>query len=146
MSACGENAPIDSIAACDQPGKTVAVKQGTTGHLYSRQLKKARVVVLDRETACVLEVVQGRADAFLYDQMSVLKHSEQNPETTQALLNPFQIEHWAVGIRKGDDALREKVNVFLSDYRSKGGFEALGNRWLAPQKNAFRASGIPFLF
>jgi len=142
----GKNAPIDSIAACDQTGKTVAVKQGTTGHLYSRQLKKARVVVLDRETACVLEVVQGRADAFLYDQMSVLKHAEQNPETTRALLNPFQIEHWAVGIRKGNDALREKVNAFLSDYRSKGGFETLGNRWLAPQKEAFRASGIPFLF
>ncbi|NBV87162.1 MAG: amino acid ABC transporter substrate-binding protein, partial [Verrucomicrobia bacterium] len=92
----GKHAPVDSIADCDKTGKTVVVKQGTTGHLYSRQLKSARVLVLDRENACVLEVAQGRADAFIYDQMSVLKHSEQNPETTRALLTPFQTEHWAV--------------------------------------------------
>ena len=142
----GKHAPVDSIADCDKTGKTVVVKQGTTGHLYSRQLKSARVLVLDRENACVLEVAQGRADAFIYDQMSVLKHSEQNPETTRALLTPFQTEHWAVGIRKGDNALREKVDLFLKNFREKGGFEKLGNRWLSAQKAAFHVAGIPFLF
>lgn len=135
-----------SSTECDQPGRTIAVKQGTTGHLYARKFQKAKVLVLDRETACVLEVVQGRADAFIYDQMSVLKHFEQNKDTTRALLEPFQTEHWAIGIRKGNKELLTEVNAFLKTFKMRGGFEDLGNRWLSPQKEAFRAAGIPFLF
>jgi polar amino acid transport system substrate-binding protein len=142
----GKNAPIQSAADCDQPGRTIAVKQGTTGHLHARRFQHARVLVLDRETACVLEVVQGKADAFIYDQMSVLKHWQQNPGTTRALLEPFQKEQWAIGLRKGDEPLRLQVNSFLKDFRARSGFETLGDRWLAPQKEAFRAAGIPFVF
>jgi polar amino acid transport system substrate-binding protein len=142
----GKNSPVQNAADCDQPGRTVAVKQGTTGHLHARQFKQARVLVLDRETACVLEVVQGKADAFLYDQMSVLKHWQQNADTTRALLDPFQKEQWAIGLRKGDDVLRLQVNAFLRDFRTRSGFEALGTRWLSPQREAFRAAGIPFVF
>jgi polar amino acid transport system substrate-binding protein len=141
-----KNSPVQKAADCDQPGRTVAVKQGTTGHLHARGFKQARVLVLDRETACVLEVVQGKADAFLYDQMSVLKHWQQHPDTTRALLEPFQKERWAIGFRKGDEALRLQVNAFLRDFRARSGFETLGNRWLGPQKEAFRAAGIPFVF
>jgi polar amino acid transport system substrate-binding protein len=142
----GKTSPIQAARDCDQPGRTIAVKQGTTGHLFSRRFTKAKVLVLDRETACVLEVVQGRADAFIYDQMSVLKHFQQNPDTTRALLEPFQTEQWAIGIRKGNEELRTQVNTFLKTFKAQGGFETLGTRWLAPQKEAFRAAGIPFLF
>lgn len=142
----GKSSPVQNATDCDRSGRTVAVKQGTTGHLYARQFKQARVLVLDRETACVLEVVQGKADAFLYDQMSVLKHWQQNPDTTRALLDPFQKEQWAIGFRKGDDALRDQVNGFLREFRARSGFEQLGDRWLGPQKQAFRAAGIPFVF
>jgi polar amino acid transport system substrate-binding protein len=142
----GKTSPIQSARDCDAEGRRIAVKQGTTGHLFSRSFTKAKVLVLDRETACVLEVVQGRADAFIYDQMSVLKHFQQNSDSTRALLEPFQAEQWAIGIRKGNDALRSQVNTFLSDYKKRGGFEALGSKWLGPQKEVFRAAGIPFLF
>lgn len=142
----GKSSPVQSAADCDQAGRTVAVKQGTTGHLHARQFRQGRVLVLDRETACVLEVVQGKADAFLYDQMSVLKHWQQHPETTRALLDPFQKEQWAIGFRKGDETLRTQVNAFLRAFRARSGFEELGDRWLGPQKEAFRAAGIPFVF
>lgn len=137
---------IESIADADQKSRTIAVKQGTTGHLFSRNLKNAKIVVLDRESACVLEVVQGKADAFIYDQMSVLKHAEQNGETTRPLLTPFQTESWAIGIKKGDDALRKDVNAFIHAFRESKGFETLGDRWLSSQKAAFLRLGIPFVF
>lgn len=142
----GKNSDLARAEDCDRPGRTIVVKQGTTGHLYSRRFKSAKVLVLDRETACVLEVAQGRADAFIYDQMSVLKHSQQNPETTRALLEAFQVERWAVGLRKGNTELRLQVNSFLKDYKGRGGFETLGQKWLGAQKEAFKASGIPFVF
>ena len=138
---------IDSIEQVDQPNVNVAVKQGTTAQLYARtHLTKAHVLTLDKEDACVLEVVQGKAQAFIYDQMSIFKHWQQHQDTTRALLKPFQEEQWAIGIRKGDEELRRKVNEFLADYKAKGGFEALGEKYLKEQKEEFRKMGIPFYF
>jgi polar amino acid transport system substrate-binding protein len=141
------NAAIDSIDQANQPNVTVAVKQGTTGQLYAKQhLTQAHLLALDKEDACVLEVLQGKAQAFIYDQMSVFKHWQQHQDSTRALLKPFQEEQWAIGIRKGDDGLRTKVNGFLVDFRSKGGFEKLGDKYLKEQKEEFRKIGIPFYF
>jgi polar amino acid transport system substrate-binding protein len=143
----GAKSGIRSIADADKIGRSIAVKKGTTGHLYAlRALKAARPLVLDNENACVLEVVQGKAEAFIYDQMSTFKNARRNPDTTHALLAPFQQESWAVGLRKGSDDLRAKVNAFLADYRAKGGFEKLGDKWLGEQKAEFKRLGVPFYF
>ncbi len=143
----GAGSEIDGIAAADRAGKTVAVKKGTTGELYAvKSLKSARMLVLDKENSAVIEVVQGKADAFIYDQMSVYQHWRQHPEETKALLEPFKAEEWAVGIAKGNDELRTKVNAFLEKYRAEGGFEKLGDRFLKEQKEAFGKLGIPFFF
>lgn len=140
-----KDSPVKTIADLDQPGRTVAVKKGTTGHTYaSKQIRKARLLVLDKEAAAVLEVVQGKADAFIYDQMSTYQNWQKNPTTTRAILEPFQKESWAVGIRKGNDDLRLKVNAFLKDFRRRGGFEKLGDKYLKEQKDAFRKLGYPF--
>jgi polar amino acid transport system substrate-binding protein len=143
----GAKSDVQSITDLQRGGKTVAVKKGTTGHVYAKEhLPSAEVLVLDKENACVLEVAQGKADAFIYDQMSVLKNWEQHKESTRALLAPFKTESWAIGIRKGNDALRAEVNAFLKDFRGRGGFQRLGNRWLRDQKEAFEARRIPFVF
>jgi polar amino acid transport system substrate-binding protein len=142
----GKNAPVHGIEDIDQKGRVIAVKQGTTGHLFARSLKNARVLVLDRESACVLEVVQSKADAFIYDQLSVLQHAEQNPDTTRALLKPFQTESWAIALRKENETLRGEVNAFLRQYRAGGGFDRLSERWLSKQKKAFQSMDVPFVF
>ena len=143
----GKKTDIQSIQDLDQLGKIVAVKLGTTGHTYATaHIKRAEVRVLEKEDACVLEVVQGKANAFIYDQMSTFKSWQRNPETTRALLTPFQQESWAIGVRKGNSALVQKVNRFLEKFRASGGFEELGNRYLKEQKDAFKLSGDPFYF
>jgi len=143
----GVRSDVQSITDLQRGGKTVAVKKGTTGHLYaSEHLHSAELLVLDKENTCVLEVAQGKADAFIYDQMSVLKNWEQHRESTRPLLAPFKIEQWAIGIRKGNDSLRTQVNAFLKEFRAGGGFDRLGDRWLLEQKKAFEARGIPFVF
>ena len=94
----------------------------------------------------MLEIVQGKADAFIYDQISTYENWRRNENTTRAILKPFQQEFWAVGLRRGDDALREQVNAFLKDFKQRGGFEQLGDRYLKEQKDAFRKMGDPFYF
>jgi polar amino acid transport system substrate-binding protein len=138
---------VNRIEDAAAPGRTIVVKKGTTGHLYAmKRLGKAQVRVLDKENVCVLEVAQAKADAFIYDQMSVFSHWQRNPETTRAVLEPFQAETWAIALPKGSDTLRLQVNAFLAAFRKKGGFEQLGDRWLAPQKTEFKKLGIPFFF
>jgi polar amino acid transport system substrate-binding protein len=138
---------IAGIRDLDQPGRSVAVKKGTTGHSYAaKNFKQAKVLVLDKESAAVLEVVQGKADAFIYDQMSTYQNWQHNQSTTRALLLPFQKESWAIGIRKGNDSLRIRVNAFLKEFRARGGFERLGDKHLKEQKDAFKKLGYPFYF
>lgn len=137
----------NSIADFDAPGRVIAVKKGTTGHVYTAQNQmKAKVLVLDKESSCVLEVVQGKADAFIYDQMSTYQNWKRNQETTRPLLEPFQEESWAVGIRKGNEALRDQVNAFLKDFSANGGFARLSDKYLKEQKEAFEKLDIPFFF
>ena len=143
----GRDSPVQSIADADAPGRTLVVKKGTTGHIYaSDRIKRAQVLVLDSEDACVLEVIEGKADAFLYDQISTYENWSRNQASTRAVLQPFQRESWAVGLRKDDDELRGQVNRFLQDFRRRGGFEQLGDRYLKEQKEAFRKLGYPFYF
>jgi polar amino acid transport system substrate-binding protein len=142
-----KNSPIQSIQDADQPGQVLAVKLGTTGHVYARDhIKKAQVRVFDKEDACVLEVVEGKAGAFIYDQFSTYQNWQRNLQTTRAILQAFQEESWAIGLRQDDPALRDKVNAFLKDYKERGGFDELGDRWLNEQKEAFRKLGYPFYF
>ena len=140
-------ANLHSIEQADQPGCTIAVKQGTTGQLYARtHLRRARVLVLEKEDACVLEVVQGKAQAFIYDQMSVFKHWQRHRDSTEALLEPFQEEDWAIGLRQDNEALKAQVNAFLRAWRAAGGFRRLGDKYLKEEKETFQALGVPFGF
>ena len=131
----------------DQAGRTIVVRQGTTGEVFARtKVQKARVITLDKESACVLEVTQGKANAFIYDQMSVYQNAKRNPQTTRAMLNPLQKESWAIALRQGDEELRTQVNAFLADFRTAGGFDRLAEKYLTEEKSAFAEQGIPFFF
>ena len=138
---------IESAADLDRPGRKVAVIKGTTGHIWAtNELKAAEPLVLLEEAAAALEVSQAKADAFIYDQMSVLRNSLKYPDTTRPLLTPFKKEGWAVALPKGSDALRTQINTALANFRAKGGFEKLGDKWLSEQKAEFKKRGVPFVF
>ncbi len=135
------------LSGIDQAGKTVVVRQGTTGEVFARRhIRQAKVLTLEKENACVLEVTQGKAAAFIYDQMSVFQNAKRNPDTTRALLAPLQQESWAIALRPHDEARRQSVNDFLQKFRKEGGFNALADRYLNEEKAAFAEQGIPFFF
>ena len=143
----GAKSEVREIADLDTNGKKIAVVRGTTGQLWAKaNLKKAVVLDLEKETACVLEVTQGKADAFIYDQMSTLRNWQANPDTTRALLKPFREESWAIAMQKDDTEMKAKVNAFLAKFRADGGFERLGEKWLKEQRATFAKLGVPFVF
>jgi polar amino acid transport system substrate-binding protein len=142
----GKNSPIQSIDDLKSPGHKIAVKSATTGESWAtKNLPDTKRSVFADDTACVLEVAQGRADAFLYDQLSILRYANKNPATTRALLKPFTEEPWAIGIAKGNAGLLEKTNAFLKTFRATGGLDQLADQYLAEEKKTLTAQGIPFL-
>lgn len=135
------------LAELDLPGNTIVVRQGTTGEVFARRnIREARILTLEKENACVLEVAQGKAAAFIYDQMSVFRNAKRNADTTRALLAPLQSESWAFALRPADGDLRGAANDFLREFRSSGGFGQLADKYLAEEKAAFEAQGVPFVF
>lgn len=144
-----KNSPVNNIQDLNVKGRKVAVKKGTTGHSYAEaNLKNAEIMVFDKESACVLEVVQGKADAFIYDQLTVHKNWKQYPQATKVNLQPFEdkSQEWGIGMRKENPELKEKINAFIDDFKSKGGFDKLADKHLKDEKETFKEMGIPFFF
>jgi len=139
--------PVQSVDDLKVPGRRIAVRLGTTGEAYARDfLKDAKVISLDSDSACVLEVVNGNVDAWIYDQISVMLYHARHPGATRAVLRPLREEYWAIGLRRGDDGLRREVNGFLRKYRSEGGFAKLADKHLMREKKMMAEQGIPFVF
>jgi polar amino acid transport system substrate-binding protein len=142
-----KNSAIQSIADIDKPNITVAVKKATTGHIYAIQhFHSAKILIFNDNPTCATEVAQGKADCMIYDQISIFEDWRKYQETTRAILQPFQTEVWAIGIRKGNDELRTQVNAFLKQFKESGGFNDLGNKFFGENKRIFEQLGIPFYF
>ena len=123
-------AGVTEIGQLNAPGRILAVKLGTTGDLVTAKLfHKAQVNRFKEETACVLEVVSGRADAFIYDQLSVMKHQAQNPATTYAILKPFTYEPYAIAVRSGDFDFLNWLNLFLETIKTDGEYDELRKKY-----------------
>jgi len=143
-----KDSAIASIKDLNQAGKKVAVKKGSTGHVYAKDnLPNAEILVFDKEAACVLEVVQGKADGFLYDQLTIYKNYAKHKDTTVAILQSFQddYEYWGVALKK-DSPLKKDVDSFIKKAKEDGTFDSFANKYLTDAKNTFDELGIPFFF
>ena len=142
-----KDSSIESVEDLRPGEHRVAVKLATTGHQWARQaLEGIDLVTLDDAASCVLEVVQGKADAFIYDQISIYQFWKKYGEETRPILDPIREETWAIGLRKEDRDLLEDVNRFLEGYRAAGRFDELAEDYMAEQKAAFEEMGVPFIF
>lgn len=141
-----KDSDIQSIDDLKKPGRVLTAKASTTGQSWIlKNLPNAKCVAFEDQTACVHEVAQGRADAFIYDQLSIYKYAEENKATTRGLLKPFVEESWAIGLAQESTSLLSEVNGFLDIFRQQKGFEKLGEQFLKDEKRFLEASGIPFI-
>ena len=139
---------VASIDDLNQPGKKVAVKTGSTGDVYAtKNLTNAEIVRLADESACVTEVVQGKADGFLYDQLTIYRNNQKNPDATEAVFIPFQDpESWGIAVAKGNDELLAQLNEFIAQSKADGEFDRLTEKHLADEKAAFDELGFKWFF
>lgn len=142
-------AGVKGIEDLNQKGKKIAVKKGTTGHIYAaKHLTNADLLIFDKENAAVLEVIQEKADGFLYDQLTIYKNWNKHQDTTIALLKPFQKtpEGWGIALRQKDKKLQQRVNAFIKKAKEDGTFDELSKKHLSEARKTFDSLGIPFFF
>ena len=142
-----KDSTVQSAADLKTPGRKIVVRLGTTGEHWAREnLKEAKIIALDADVSCVMEVVNANVDAWVYDQLSIMNYHSKHADKTRALLAPLREEVWAVGIKQGDDELKAKVNDVLARMRGDGSFGKLAGRFMAKEKKMMTAQGLPFVF
>jgi len=124
---------VTNVDQLNDPKRVIAVKTGTTADiLATKKFPKATINRYKDESACVQEVVNGRADAFLYDQLSIAKHAKEYPQATKAILKPFTYEPFCIAMRKGDFDLYNWFEMFVTLRRSDGTLDELRDKFVAP--------------
>ena len=142
-----KNSNVQKAEELNASNRVIAVKQNNTNDTYARDhFPKAKINAFDSENACVTEVSQGKADAFIYDQLTIYRNSVQFAGTTRALYIPSQdAESWGMAFKKGSE-LSAKANEFLKKYTADGGFDSLSEKYLKSEKETFNKMGFAFFF
>lgn len=142
-----KDSDIQGAKDLNQEGRKIAVKIGTSGYIYAQKyLQKAEIIALADESACAAEVAQGKADAFLYDQLTILRRSQDYPNTRAIYAEYAGLEPWCMAVKKGNTELLTKANAFIKEYRKNGGFEKLSQKYLPEEEKAFREMGFVWFF
>ena len=132
----------------DSPDITIAVKSGTVGHIYAEEFfPQAKLTILADESACIQEVLQGKADGFLYDELTCTNYHAENPDKTKCIpLSHAETGGWAVAVAEGNTALKAELDAFIEDYYKRGKLDELGEKYMPGKKQEFAENGFQWFF
>jgi polar amino acid transport system substrate-binding protein len=121
---------IKSYEQLNDPQYRVLSKLGTTGEIAMREhFPKAQLRTFEHQSEALIEVRNGRADAFIYDLPFNAVMASQFPQALVHLHEPFTREDLGWAVRKGDPALRAWLNEFLAGLKQDGTYQALYKKW-----------------
>ena len=109
----------------------ITSKIGTTGEMVAKKLiSKAKYNGFDNEQEAVLDVVNGKADAFIYDApYNVVAVNKAGAGKLVYLDEPFTYEPLAFGLKKGDYDSINWINNWLQQIRHDGTYDRLHAKW-----------------
>ncbi len=122
---------VKSYKDLNDPKYTIAVRLGTTGEQAAKRLiPDAKHLSFETEQECVLEVVNGRADAFVYDMpYNVVAVAQRGSGKITHLDKAFTFEPLSWGIRKNDPNLLNWLNNFIYQIKRDGTYDKIYKKW-----------------
>lgn len=123
---------ITSYEKLNDPKYVVACRLGTTGEEATRRyLSKAVIRSFETESEGILEVINGQADAFVYDlPLCVVYMAQQGGDKLVFLDKPFTFEPLGMAVNKGDPDFLNWLNNFLRQIRNDGRYDDVYNKWI----------------
>jgi len=124
---------ISSYKDLNDPKYTVISKLGTTGEqAVKSMIPKATYKAFETESEGAMEVLNGNADAFVYDlPFCELFMTQRGESGSIFILNkPFTYEPLAWAINKGDPDFLNWLNNFMEQIRNDGTYDAIYDKWI----------------
>ena len=111
---------------------TVVSKLGTTGEQATKRLiPKANYKSFETEPEAAMEVINGRADAFVYDLPYCSVFFAQKGQGKLVFLDkPFTFEPLGWAVKKGDPDFLNWLNNFLRQVKGDGRYDRIYNKWI----------------
>ena len=116
----------------NDPKYIVTSRLGTTGEqAVKKYIPKATYKAFESEAEAGLEVINGKADALVYDlPFCGILYGSQGQGKTVFLSEPFTYEPLAWAINKGDPDFLNFLGNFLRQTRGDGFYERLFKKWI----------------
>ncbi len=116
----------------NDPKFILTSRMGTTGEqAIKKHIPKATYKGFDTEAEAGLEVINGKADALVYDlPFCGFLYGSQGMGKTVFLNRPFTFEPLAWAINKGDPDFLNFLNNFLRQSKGDGFYEKVYNKWI----------------
>lgn len=129
-------------------GASIAVLSKCPALLYAKdKFHKAEVIEFASEEDAVKEVLDGKVDAYISEQLDVYRLYTYNPDTSHVIATPAKDAiPWGVAFRKGNEDLLERMNEFIAEYTISGGYEVLSEKYLELEKLNFEQLGLHWYF
>jgi polar amino acid transport system substrate-binding protein len=122
---------ITSYKDLNDPKYTIVSRLGTTGEQAAQKMiPRANYKAYEAEAEAAMEVIQGNADALIYDLPFIEKvQAQHGAGKTITLSTPFTYEPLAIALRKGDPDFLNFLNNFLIQYRGDGKWQRSYDKW-----------------
>ena len=120
---------VVSAAIVDAPGWE---RFGTTGEQAVKGLiPRAKYKSFETEPEAALEVINGKADAFVYDlPYCAVFYAQKGAGKLVFLDEPFTFEPLAWAIKQGDPDFMNWLNNFLSQVKGDGRYQKVYSKWI----------------
>jgi polar amino acid transport system substrate-binding protein len=123
---------VKSYKDLNDPKYVVASRIGTTGEqAVKRLMPKAQYKSFEKESDGAMEVINGNADAFVYDlPFCAVFMAQQGADKLVFLDEPFTYEPLGFGIKPGDPDFLNWLNNFLRQIKADGRYDRIYTKWI----------------
>lgn len=127
-------------ADLDKPGNVISTVAGTSQQKFSQRVfKNARVVGFNDTAAAVLEMMQGRATAYMGDSVSNGLRQKERPAEMRNIVFPNNETEWNSlnhAVRYDDLDLLTFINTYIRTMKLRGWYIELAEKWGLPPELA----------
>ena len=127
-------ASSDATTPEDLKGKRLSAAKGSTSEL-SINLNGSEPVTFQDTGSAYMAVQQNKSRGIVANTMTITKlvnQSKVSGTPMKMIATPMLLEPVAIGLKKGEDTLRTKVNEALYAMDKDGEINTLWNKWLGP--------------
>lgn len=130
VAGCTQNDDEPQITSMDDLATLkISVQRGTQGDFLAQDIVgddnvSSQISQMEKYTDAILELTQGKVDATIMDEGPAQTFLDQNDDI-MILPDDYEVEEYALALRKDDTELLEQINEMLDTWHADGTLTSL---------------------